>query len=587
MKWIWWIWLLIPAMAQEVTLDVQPREIGINESVRFTITIQGDTKGRNPSFPHGFKDGDFELRSRAPSYSSSTQIINGNVSITQSYSYVLVPKVKGRLTFPSQTVQVLDQLYSSDPIEVIVGDPVTDVTSGGRNPYDSGFSRGRRNRTEENAEVFAVAETEKTSYYLGEPIEYKVKLYRTGNVVIYNQGSSVELPQFHDFWVEERENSTARENPTAVYNGKRYAETTVDHRILYPNKAGKITLDPARFVLTVSVGGGFFANRQQVERATEPVVLDIKPLPERNKPENFSGLVGNFEMLVEPDKNSLKVGETLSLKVTISGSGNFAAVKEPKPLNEDGRFEIFEGGEPNSETRGGITLSKTWVYALVPKNEGTYEVDLPTLSFFDPRTETYRSVQPESHQIQVLPGERLDGGRVTDGGNVQLSAEQNLAFIKTAIPDPFNAAAVPADPQLLVKVAGGFLVLDLLVFLGLFAGRRVGGFKSANRPRFALKTFKKKVAGLDTKSADFHGALAAAIFDYFGDRWEREGKGISLEMIHHELNRRGLAESLYQQLADVVESCRMAGFAGGTGASPESLRERAVKVVEQVEGALS
>ena len=110
------------------------------------------------------------------------------------------------------------------------------------------------------------------------------------------------------------------------------------------------------------------------------------------------------------------------------------------------------------------------------------------------------------------------------------------------------------------------------------------------RPKFALKNFRRNVGRLksDAKETEaFYAGLSQAILDYFGDRWERSGQGISLDMIRERFEKAGIADELYQRLVECIETCDLARFTPTTSSSREQLQEKVIQTITEIEGALS
>ncbi|CAM2065594.1 Protein BatD [Sulfidibacter corallicola] len=584
--------LLLPgsaAFAQDpnVTFSIAPREVGLNELVQFTIQVEGGPRGRAPNFPNGFELGDFELAQRRPSTSMQTTIVNGKVTSTNSYTYLLRPTKKGTFELPSQAVQVAGKTFQSPKTQISVKDEVRNLRSTrSRSPIDS-FQNDRRNQRQQQAEIFAEMSTSKSEYFIGEPIAFQVKIFRTPGVNISSNGSSMSLPDFRDFWVEEVDRETWQD--TVIRDSKRYEVDILAERLLYANKTGKLTVDPTEFELAVSVGRSFFADWQRVRRSTNALELTIKPLPAEGKPANFTGLVGSFSVKGELDKSSISLGDSVSLKVEIAGDGNFAAVSDITLDNLKRDFEVYEGGTPTSETRGGRVISKTWVFALVPKREGDYQIPLPRVGFFNTEEGRYHTSAEKILNLEVTPGERLAGGQVSVGRESgTILAEQNLNYIKLGDLGDISGKPKLQRPMLLVQTAAGFLVLDLLVFVGLLMRSRGQDHKNRFRSKYAWKNFQKAVGPLKSKEGEpFYAGLADALLGYFGDKWDRPAQGISLEMIRNRLEKDGIEPTHFDDVNACMESIELARFTPGSAGAREQLLNKTVATVKSLEGVLS
>ena len=389
MKW-WWLGVVSLSMAQ-VSFNVGPSSVAINEYLQFQVIVEGES-GNLPRFPNGLTGSDFELVNSSPNRKSSVTIVNGKVSQRVVFTYYLKPLKKGNVSLPAQTVSLGGKDYQSRAYAVQVGDENRSVSrsSRGFDPFDDFF--GRRNRRQNApAEIYAVAEIPKNTYYLGEPIPFKVVIYRTPGVEISSSGSSMDLPEFDHFWSEEVENN--QEIKRVTRDNKVMEAIVVDRRELFASKSGNLTIPAASFQLTVAVSRGLLADWQTVKRDTKAIDVTIKPLPEAGKPPNFQGMVGQFNVFGELDKDNIAVGESASFKVEVKGRGNFNALSELKLPELGHQFEVFDGGTPKVEKVGGVPSSKTWVFALVPKREGVFQIELPQISYFDIKTKNLQDYQ--------------------------------------------------------------------------------------------------------------------------------------------------------------------------------------------------
>lgn len=574
--------------AQDVSFDVSPRNIGINEQIRFSIEIKGRDSGRNPTFPSKMDTGDFRLLNPTPSVSTSFSMINGATTSSKTFTYSLRPTKKGKLKFPAQTLVYNGQTYQTPAVDVEVGDENIGISSNRRDPFD--FSRRRGSQSRRQGEVFGTVEVPKIEFYQGEAIPLDVYIYISPHLSVM-RAYEMPLPDLTDFWVEEA--YLEREDPRAVTkNGKRWKRYTAYRKRLFANKTGELTIPQVTFDLSVGRGAGssLFDMGTRVQRFSEPLTLKIKPLPKSGKPKSFSGLVGKFTAQGELDKSEIKVGETVSVNFELKGKGNLNAIREVDLSGLERDFEVFAGGLPTTREEGGEVV-KTWAFALVPKRKGNFDIPMPKISYFDPAEERYKFAGGESYPLVVAAGEGLGSGAVISG-NVNtgtLVAEKDINFIMVGDLDPVDATAKPANPNTLLKVAGGFLAADLLLFLILFLRGQWAERLEGNRHTYALKNFRKNLGKLKSLGEDadaYYGGLSDAVLTYFGDKWDREGKGLSLETIQDRFERDGVDASHYTKVAEIIEACDLARFTPSTSESRETLLNKAKTVVEDIEGAM-
>jgi len=580
----WWLLAASTGLAQ-VSFNVAPRVVAVNEYVQFQVVVEGQG-GDIPHFANGFVGNDFKLVRSSPDQQTNMTMINGKVSHKKVYTFYLQPQREGDLVLQPQTVTMDGRNYQSPKVDIEVGAEDTSVNNRRRrsDPFGDFFNRRRRQqKTDDKSEIFTKAEVPKNTYYVGEPIPYTLAIYRTPGVEISNTGSNLELPDFDHFWSEEIE---SRQDPVRVRrDGKIMEMITVDKRQLFASKTGRLTIAPAQFRLTVAVGRGFFADWQTVTRNSNQVDLTVKPLPEVGKPANFNGAVGKFSVGGELDKTEIGVGESVSFKVEVTGSGNFNALSELELPQLNGAFEVFDGGAPTVEKNQGIPHTKTWVFALVPKREGVFEVPLPQISYFDLSSETYRTSQPKTFKIEVKGGEGLTASGPVGGDRAPLLASQNLNYIMQGPMGSRDMGQTLLSPRPLYWLAGAMLVLNLMVFAGRLVRAQLQGNLALSRPKLALKNCMKTMDRLGGESDHeaFHAGLSRAVFAYFGDKWGRKAQGISLEDIQEFFNRKAMDDSLTTPLVDVIETCDRARFTPASPASREQLLEQARGVIRNID----
>ncbi|MDJ0835767.1 MAG: BatD family protein [Acidobacteriota bacterium] len=566
------VFLFSTSAYAQVSFEVGPEEIGSNQAIQFVIKLEG-TNNRQPGFPTGLDTGDFELYNQRPSYSSSISMINGKTEAMETYTYTLTPKRKGKLRFPSQTIRFKGKEYRSEETIIEVGDPVSN-TRRSSDPFDGLFNNRRRGDTD----LWIELETERKSYYKGEPIILTVYAYWSRGFW-QRRRSYIEIPEMNDFWVEEIEVTGSSRQVTK--NNRRVNQSLLAARLLYANRTGDLTIDPARLIVErFGYGSGQYESK--------PWTVEIKAVPTRDRPADFTGLVGEFDIQSELDQTKIKAGESVSMNVELNGLGNLALITDLKPVVPEGKFEIFDGGAPDTTRIRGVPRRKTWRYAMVPQEPGVYEVSEPGLTFFDTKAKTFKTIGGKTFTLTVEEGETLVGGTTAVNQNT-IDLKQSLSYIMLDNLENLDERRNLTPPGRLVQLGGGLLTLNLVVFLALFVRNRSLSRQANMRPRFALRNYKKAVSKLrvqDDAADVFYAGLSQAILDYFGDKWERTGQGISLETIHEYFRRKDIDEALYQKVAECIEACDLARFTPSSPSSRESLMQKAGDVIASVEEVL-
>jgi hypothetical protein len=185
-----------------------------------------------------------------------------------------------------------------------------------------------------------------------------------------------------------------------------------------------------------------FAAFGQMEKrsVTAPAVeLDVQPLPAQNRPQDFTGAVGMFQLAVEGSPTKVKVGDPVTLRMRITGSGNFDRVGAPVLVDPNGwhAYDASADFKPASEeviTSG----TKTFEMAVVPEQKKT-QMPQVQFSYFDPDAERYVTLKSEPQPLTV------------EGGAPRAPAPAIAATPEPPQPAPEPPAATPATDIVGVK----------------------------------------------------------------------------------------------------------------------------------------
>jgi hypothetical protein len=209
--------------------------------------------------------------------------------------------------------------------------------------------------------------------------------------------------------------------------------------------------------------------------STQKLHVEVRPLPEP-RPDDFSGLVGSFELEVSPLPASLPLGGTLTQEVRLRGRGSLSGFKLPSAATTD-RFRVYDDA-PTVVTgwRQGLMVSEAlFRRALVPELEGTLVVPPTRLVVFDPEQEQYVTLTAPGGELLVTPGEaggavqRFAAAPAAGGGVVEALGDDILpAPTQVVVSDQSLRGALP--------LALGAPALPLLGLLGLGLRRRLAGW---------------------------------------------------------------------------------------------------------------
>lgn len=371
---------------QDITIKLGPDEIGSNEVFNITVTVKNDRLKSYSSFPE--IDG---LLKRGTSSSSSTNIVNGRVSTTQSITMNYVPSKEGSFTIPPFTIKVNDLDIHSDGKTIKVSAPVqrrqrTDPFS--RDPFQSLFDRNKENKdfidVEEDA--FLALSTSKDNVYIGEGITATLAFYVSESnrapLQFYDLGRQVseivkELkPQ--NCWEENFNIENISGEPVSI-NGKGYTQYKIYQAAYFPLndeelKFPKVGLELIKY--KVAKNPTFFGqNRKEDYKMfySTPKTVSVKSLP----PHPLADIVavGNFRLEEAIDKKVIETGKSFKYEFRIFGEGNISSINM-LPVIGAPDFEFYEPNIRQSINRRNnkVTGSKTFAYYGIPNEPGIYRL---------------------------------------------------------------------------------------------------------------------------------------------------------------------------------------------------------------------
>ena len=291
---------------------VSKNSLGLNERLRIEFTMNADGDNFNPP---NFEACGFKVVA-GPSQSISQSWINGRSTFNKSYIYIIIPTQKGALTIKQASIEINGQVYKTSPLKINVSNAVQTP----KDPNDAPAVSANDN-------IYLVADVSKGNPYLNEPITVIYKLYFSYNIGITNW-RELNKPKYNDFWSQniDIKQLNAQEG---TFKGERYRYVILRKTVLYPQKSGKLEIEPLSLDIDCQVPtnrrnfwGQTIMTQDSKRVSAGSKVITVKPLPESGKPQGFSGAVGKFDFKVNPSKTMLKNGESLDLNISVTGTGN-------------------------------------------------------------------------------------------------------------------------------------------------------------------------------------------------------------------------------------------------------------------------
>lgn len=563
-------------MAQvQFEAKVSKNTLGVNERLRidFMMNVDGDNFDQ-PSFD-GFRV------VGGPSQQVSQSWVNGRSSFQKAYSYILQPNQKGTFTIKAASIEFNGQVYKTAPIKIVV----TNAVAQERDPYDNSRPQGIPNET-----LSLVAEISKTNPYLNEPITAVYKLYFNNiNVTGFKE---LAKPKYNDFW---NQNIDIKQLATeeGTFQGQRCYFVILKKTILYPQKSGRLTIEP----LSLDIGVQLPSNRrdmygQMILTDDNRVVsagaktINVKPLPEASKPEGFGGAVGKFNFTVTPSKTTLKNGESLDLIVSASGNGNMKLFTLPKPVVPNA-LEMYDPVHDEQVTTSlyGMSGKITDKYTIVPQYKGKYAIKAMQFSYFDLNTGSYKTITSPEIMVDVLDGPMQAEANATASKNVVSKTEQFKNIKSKTLLVPIAKNDFYGSNLYYILLFLPFVILPIIV-LGKKRKEAIDGDVRGNRIRMNNKLAKKYLseAKKQIKNKElFYIALEKAMHNFLKAKLHIETSEMSKDNISELLLSRNATPESVQSFIDLTENCEFARYAPASSASIQQDFDKAVLIISALE----
>ncbi len=529
------------------TAAASQTEVGKNEAiqVQFALNAEG-TSFKAPSF-QGFRV------EQGPSRYIQQSNYNGRVSLQLSYTYVIRPTQTGVLTIGSASIDVGGETYTTQPLRITV----TEKSPRANDPNDP-YSIAARS-------AFVKVIPNKTSVYLGEPFATYYKLYFNTDIGRYQIPKEPDFEGFFKADIEKNRIDVKEDQ----YNGAKFNSAVLKQFVLIPQRSGTFKPGALEAILpTQIIYNRRYRTIEQTSTDNFPTI-NVKPLPEAGKPSNFGGAVGDYKFEVTVSRNELSASESVTLKISLSGSGNIKLIEAPKP-SVPNAFEVYD---PELKERiqvngNGMSGSKTYEYLLIPRYGGTYKIPPITFSYFNPRRERYETITSEELQITVTGGAAQPAG---EGGLVAAETENvgfigsDILFIKTN-PGRFTKKGqsfLGSTLYVSLLSAGGVLFVTMLGYFFLVYNRQKDyrAERSVKASKLARKHLAKAKKELDKNNKDaFYLALTSALWGYFSDKFSIPNSKLTKELIEETLQQKGLDHETTARLMEMMNRAEMARF---------------------------
>ena len=557
---------------------VSKTTLGLNERLRidFVMNMDGDNFSQ-PSF-EGFRV------IAGPSQQVSQSWVNGRSSFEKIYSYYLLPMQKGSLIIKQATIEYNGQIYKTSPVKI----NVTNAVQEARDPNDPTPISADNN-------LYLVAEVSKTNPYVNEPITVVYKLYVSYNIGVSNW-RELDKPKYNDFWSQ---NIDVKQLVVeqGMFKGEKYQYMVLRKTVLYPQKSGKLVIEPLSLDIDVQLPtnrrdmfGRVLLTNGNKRVSTGVKTITVKALPEAGKPADFSGAVGKFDFRVIPSKTNLKSGESLDLLVNVTGSGNMKLFNLPKPVVPNS-LEMYDPvhDEKINTTLSGMSGKIADKYTIIPQFKGKYPIKPLQFSYFDLGSGTYKTITSPEIMINVLDGPTSNDAVASTPTGISknsISSSEQFKYIKSKT----DLVSMKETDFFGSKTFYGLLLLPFLLLpLIVLLKKKKEALDSdafGNRIKMNNKLAKKYLSEAKKQVNNkelFYVALEKAMHNFLKAKLHIETSDMSKSNIQELLASKNVNAQTIIDFITLTENCELARYALTSSSVIHQDYDKAVMIISDLE----
>lgn len=510
----------------------------------------------------------------------SYQNINGRSSSTSSVSltFTLLAEHTGNISIPAVTAILGGKRVTVHGATVRVLPPDKNAPSA--------RSQGAA-ATSVSGTYFFRALPSATVVYEKQAFPIRYKLYATTEFEI----NSYEAPQYDGFLSEKQADDGRRQLQLETYQGRNYRTVDILSEVLFAQRSGTLTIPPSKIGLRVPIAQAdddpFFGSSMMGDREVRsaPVTIQVRPLPTEGKPADFSGAVGSFRMRAELLSKTPKTNESLTIRLTLEGTGNLKQVTSPT-ISFPQDFEVYDPKETYEEKISATEVygKKIIEYFAIPRHTGAVTIPSLTFSYFDPHLGRYETLHSQAFSLQIAQGRET----ASDDRSSLRQQEQLLSQLYAD-----GALGAPAGLQW-AQSWSYFLFFPLLALLGLIAylviarerGLRADslGYKASRANSVATKRLRtaRKLLEAGAREA-FYEETLRALWGYLGDKLRLPGSELSRASVSELLRSRGLDEETIARLTSVIDEVEFARYAPAKEGDMQALYDTTAEVISAID----
>tara|TARA_B100000989_G_scaffold10819_1_gene7351 strand:+ start:7550 stop:9292 length:1743 start_codon:yes stop_codon:yes gene_type:complete len=547
--------------------SISKSKLGLNERLRIDFVM--NQNGDNFS-PPNFEN--FQIIG-GPNQSIKTSYVNGERSFSKTYSYFLKPLKKGNLKISQASIEIDGEIYKSLPIEVLITDSVSQPSDSVTQYY-----------SDDDIELRALIS--KGSPYLNEPITIVYKLYYKAPINI-SDASETETPNYKDFWsqtIKIPQLKVQRE----VYRGQNYNVVEWRKVVLYPQKAGELEISPLSLNLVLDVPTDkrdFFGNviYDQTSQfiSTGMRKINVKDLPKTNKPDSFTGAVGQFEFDVILNKKSLRATESFQAELKVKGNGNLKLFDLPNMLVPNS-MELFEPEREESINTNlrGMSGSVSKYFTVIPRFQGNFPIEEVEFSYFDPTAERYKVLRSPRLTIDVFDGPTYNNPATSNESNV-ITTDDSFRFIKLKgnLSKSDNSKFFESEIFYILSSTPFVISIALIAFSTYRRNRKKSYSETIKNEEKRIYRMIDSAKKITNDKSQFYDIIEKSIINSLIVKFSIRMESLNKEKIQEITKKKGLSAVNISQIINLIENCEKAKYSRSSDSVMNKDLENTRKVV--------
>lgn len=590
-------------LADEVTFVAQaPKSVVVNQQFKLTFKVNR----ANVKEPTIQDFSDFQvLTGPHRSTQRNYQLINGKMESSESvtFTYILLADKEGEYRIPAASIMVDNKKINSNPLRIKVL-PTDQNISSGQGSTGNGNVRSNSSATDiAEDELFIRASLSMGRVYEQEAVLLTYKLYSTVNLT----NLSNPTPDLKGFHIQEVQLPREKSFELEHYNGRNYQTLIWRQFVLFPQQSGTLEIPSLDFEGVVAMqtrrnldpfemmfnGGPSYVEIKKNLKSNS-LTLDVKKLPE-GMPAGFSGGVGQFLLNSTISATEVKTNEEITLKVKVKGIGNMKLLGNPM-IEFPSEFEVYDPIVNNNFTlkTNGFAGEKTYEYVITPRASGTYTIPAASFIYFDPLTDSYKTVESTPYTIEVEKNNEQPVSTTTTyvGKESAKVLATDIRHIKLG-----NTESVKNKRAFFASEIYCLLyILPLLLFITYIVIYRKKVAENANislvRTKKANKVAVKrlKIAKnllAQNKKNEFYDEILKTLWGYMSDKMNIPQSLLSKDNVANELEKYGAESSLIEELCAVLNEAEFARYApGDAGQAMDKVYSMAMNVISRMENSI-